>query len=590
MKVLFSLQLSVLLWVMGMLPQTTQAQDTLALITPDVFLCSVAGASATYDIAASITGSFASLTLTASPQYGTANFNAAGALSYTPTSSLQVIDQFAYAACTATGACSYGNIYVTLADIESLPPIEPTYSYYSATLPYTTDICTNNIGWVLQHNGNPGLYTVTLTNNESLGSLSYISDECVLYTPTASGSDTIKIVGCGDAPPPTFLTCNGWETMNTCSYTYLVVNISLGIQSSFIETHSIACDSTLNITGLGYPTWAVPTIIDPPANGTATINTIDLMSLMSYTPNPEFSGIDTVVVECAHATQITCETGMYIFNVNCGAVNTYHFSESHIADCLSTTYIPLGCGNTPTIMAQPENGIATILYGNACNYLVYMPFDGFMGQDSIGVACAVLSASGECQNGLYNIDAICEPGSGGNTQIITLDCDSTYTSGFLAGGWSSPAYILLPPKHGTATILSDHYLHYIPQAGFTGSDTVWVDCAFSGPADGCLSLLLIFQVDCDNSVSGIDGDALLQIAVLPNTHSIDIRLNPLVSLAANIDLIDLNGRIAARFTAPNADNRSITLDYSPFELPRGIYVLRIPTSAGVVSRKLIITQ
>lgn len=581
----FHLQLIAILWAMCLLPSALCAQSDLD--TPDVFLCSAAGAPVSYDIAADITGSFVTLSISSPSMYGVAIIDASGMLLYTPTvGTTQVIDQFSYAACNATGACSLGVINITLADIESLPPIVPDYHYYSVNFPFTTDICNGNIGWELQHNGEASLYTVWVTHDESLGSLSYISDGCILYTPSAAGSDTIKVIGCGDAPPPYLLTCNGWEQMDPCSYTYYVINISPNISTSFIENHSIACDSTLTIDGLGYPTWAIPSIIDAPTNGTATIVSDGINSSLQYTPPAGFAGIDTVIVECAHATQITCSTGMYIFEVNC-ATEGYHFSENHTAVCLETQYIGVGCGNTPTITEPPQNGIATILYGDACNMLVYMPFGTFMGQDQVGVACAAIDTSGVCQNGLYKIDVICEPGSNSNILVVPLDCDSTYTSGYMAGGWGSSPFILLPPKHGTAVVESEHYLKYTPEAGFTGSDTVWVDCSSSGPADGCQSVLLIFQVDCTDNIllSTLDADVIIGNEL--GSQYLQINFDNGVLPIGHIVLTDMAGRVVAQ-CSNNAQN--IGLEIPIYQLPNGVYIVTVPTSRGMINRKIIILK
>ena len=87
---------------------------------------------------------------------------------------------------------------------------------------------------------------------------------------------------------------------------------------SFTATFEMDCDSILTVPGLGYPVWATPEILQPPSNGEAFIfQDSSLWHLMEYTPNPGFSGSDTIVVECAHATQVTCETGFFIIHVSC---------------------------------------------------------------------------------------------------------------------------------------------------------------------------------------------------------------------------------------------------------------------------------
>jgi hypothetical protein len=559
-----------------------QAQAQQSLYTPDAFLCSVTGTPVSYNLGAAIDGVYSSLILSTSALYGTGTLDSSGMFVYVPNGSAsQTIDNITYSACNASGFCSFGTIYITLADMESLPQPTIEYHYYEVSYPNTTDICHGNMGWNWQHNGEPNLFMVTVSNNTAIGQLSYINDNCVLYTPNGIGTDTIRVVGCGDAPPPTFLTCNGWEQMNTCSHTYYVVNVS-NASSSFTENHTINCDSTLLIGGLGYPSWVVPTIIDAPNNGTATIVSSDLLSSLSYTPAPNFEGTDTVVVECAHATQITCETGIYIFTVTCDGIN-YHFSQNAATACHETIYIELGGGITPIIEEYPEHGIASILYGDFANMLIYMPFGDFNGLDQVGIACATTNTSGECQNGLYKINVICEPGAGNNVITHQITCDSTFVSNYMAGGWGTPPIILQYPQHGTATIQADHYVAYTPNAGYTGMDTIWINCTASGPADGCLSELHIFEVECSDAVQNTLLGKAIKINYVPQQAQIRVLISNNISLKGNIELIDIAGRIAGQ-----AKLEANYANLSTQALPQGVYVVNIATTQGNVSSKIFI--
>lgn len=295
------------------------AQPNTPPITPDVFLCSVGFESVNYDLAnvvVDMEGNSIAFFISQSPSTGTLDyFSEFGTFTYTP-EFIGFEESFVYTVCDYLGACSNGTVYIALAEMEELPPIMPTVVNFTAQAGTTLNICEGNIGWAWANNCIPNLYTVCVTHNETMGQINYVDDNCVAYTPAQTGTDTIRIVGCGDAPPPIIYTCNGWEQMNTCSYTYYIVSI-VPNNNSFTEVYNITCDSTLLIGQLGYPTWVTPSIIDPPANGNAAILTDGLWSSLQYIPNSGFSGSDTIVVECAHATQITCETGTYIVNVEC---------------------------------------------------------------------------------------------------------------------------------------------------------------------------------------------------------------------------------------------------------------------------------
>ncbi len=85
---------------------------------------------------------------------------------------------------------------------------------------------------------------------------------------------------------------------------------------TFTEVHELTCGDSLHIGSLGYPTWNMPVIVNGPAQGEALIGG-DLWYTLIYQSDDHFEGLDTVVVQCAHATQITCDTGIYVFHIGC---------------------------------------------------------------------------------------------------------------------------------------------------------------------------------------------------------------------------------------------------------------------------------
>lgn len=299
-------------------PALLKAQPNTPPVTTTVTLCSISFESVSYNLTAAVTdaeGDALAFTISQPPSSGTLTLNPNGVMVYTPQFT-GFEEYFIYTVCDIYGACANGTVYITLAEIEEIPPIEPTIVNYTAEMGTTANICEGNIGWAWQHNCIPDLYTVCVYHNETLGQITYVNDNCIAYMPYGIGTDTIMVIGCGDAPPPMLYTCNGWEQMNTCSHNYYVVSITPN-DGAFTETYNITCDSTLLVEQLGYPTWVVPSIITPPDYGNATILTDGVWSALQYIPNPNFNGTDTVVVECAHATQITCETGTYIINIDC---------------------------------------------------------------------------------------------------------------------------------------------------------------------------------------------------------------------------------------------------------------------------------
>lgn len=106
---------------------------------------------------------------------------------------------------------------------------------------------------------------------------------------------------------------------------FLLLPVLIPAQT-FTESHELLCGDSVHINQLGYPTWNMPVIVTVPSHGTAVIAGEGSYSLI-YESATDFQGLDTVVVECAHATQITCDTGIYVFHISC-QTNTFNITSN----------------------------------------------------------------------------------------------------------------------------------------------------------------------------------------------------------------------------------------------------------------------
>jgi hypothetical protein len=86
------------------------------------------------------------------------------------------------------------------------------------------------------------------------------------------------------------------------------------LAQTFTEKIEMVCGDTFRTQMLGYPTWNPPQIIRAARFGHAET---DASNRLVYRATPYYRGSDTVVVACARATQITCDTGIYIFRATC---------------------------------------------------------------------------------------------------------------------------------------------------------------------------------------------------------------------------------------------------------------------------------
>lgn len=87
---------------------------------------------------------------------------------------------------------------------------------------------------------------------------------------------------------------------------------------AFIEMHYVYCGSILELGPVGYLNWNPATIVRPPEHGDVYLFTGDpFPDSLVYKSDYGYLDVDTFVVACARATQVTCETGIYIVNVSC---------------------------------------------------------------------------------------------------------------------------------------------------------------------------------------------------------------------------------------------------------------------------------
>ena len=179
---------------------------------------------------------------------------------------------------------------------------------------------------------------------------------------------------------------------------------------TFIETHYIYCGSILELGPVGYPTWATANLVQAPSHGQVFILTSPpYPDSLVYKSDYGYLGQDTFIVECAHATQITCDTGIYIISV-IGCPPIQIFTETHAMTCDSTLLIG-GLGYptwvTPEISQPPSHGTATLLLDSSLYFtLQYVPMPNFNGLDTVMVYCAHATQT-TCEVGIYIIQVNC---------------------------------------------------------------------------------------------------------------------------------------------------------------------------------------
>jgi len=183
----------------------------------------------------------------------------------------------------------------------------------------------------------------------------------------------------------------------------LALPLLAGAQT-FTETRDITCGDTSIVGSLGYPTWNPAQIVDLPTYGHAMLlGDFIEPNLLQYVAPPHFEGVDTLVVACAHATQITCDTGIYVYQISCPDPVSPVFAN--LVHCNDSVYINnLSGWWAPQIVVQAQYGHAEIILEPTDGAgLAYRPDSGFEGLDAV-----VVSLMGGTETYLYLFQVYCD--------------------------------------------------------------------------------------------------------------------------------------------------------------------------------------
>lgn len=157
-----------------------------------------------------------------------------------------------------------------------------------------------------------------------------------------------------------------------------LLSIDLSGQT-FIKDTILQCGDSITIDKLGYPSWNEPVIVQAPKHNLVYQHG-NFKNAMTFVSSPFYKGVDTVIVQCAKATQITCDTGIYIFHSTCA------FTCDSISqvdwNCKSIYTIQLSSFGSPKIINHPYRGTAKIQQTPIdVSNLIYTPNPNYAGLD-----------------------------------------------------------------------------------------------------------------------------------------------------------------------------------------------------------------
>ena len=467
------------------------------------------------------------------PVHGTLVNNGDGTVTYSPDSGYDGPDSFVYEICDSTGACDTATGSITVAGTNDPPVAVDDARTTAENTPGTWSVVNNDS----DPEGALDPASVSINTSASNGAAVANGDGTVTYTPDPGfvGVDTFD-----------YEVCDTGGECATATVTVTVANVpeppdAINDSETTPEDTPITFDPTSNDTdpdGDLDPTSV--TILINPSGGTATVNPD---GSITYTPDPDFSGGDSLVYEVCDATG-SCDTATVALTVTPvndpptagdDSVITAEDSPTTI-DVVINDSDPEGALNSSSVsvVSGPSNGSVVVNPGGTIDYT---PDPDFSGTDTF--TYEVCDSTGACDTATVTVTVVGmdDPPIAGDDAASTdedmpvdiplISNDSDPDGDLVA----SSITVTAGPSNGTVTVTGGGVATYTPDADFSGTDTFSYEiCDSTGACDSATVTITIADVNDppvaeDDSVNSVE-DAAVTIDVLADDRDPDGDLDP----------------------------------------------------------------
>ncbi len=482
----------------------------------------------------------------ATAQGGSVTINADGSYVYTPAANFNGADSFNYTVNDGKGGSDIGTVTLTVAAVNDAPTAGPD----SATTSEDTAVVINVLANDNDVEGGTLAVTAatapngTVTINPVTGALTYTPNanfngsDTITYTlsdgngGTSTGTVTITVTAVNDAPVA------GADTASTPEDTPVVIDV--------LANDSDAEGGALTVTAATSP------------NGTVTIDPVT--GALTYTPNPDFSGSDTISYTVSDGAGGT-STGTVVVTVS-------PVADTPIAvDDVVTVTEDTPFSSTISLIANDTDGDGDLLTAVAGTFAtaqggsvtiaadgsyIYTPATNFNGTDSFTytVSDGTLTDTGTMTLTVTAVNDV--PVAGADTAATAEDTpvviDVLANDSDAEGGPLTVTAATAP--NGTVTIDPlTGALIYTPNANFNGSDTITysVSDGAGGTSTGTVAVTVLPIADAPVAVD----DAV--------TVTEDTPFNSTISLIANDADGDGDALTAIAGTFATAQGGSVTI-------------------------------
>jgi gliding motility-associated-like protein len=393
------------------------------------------------------------------PNNGTITVNTNGTFTYTPLSGFSGYDTVVVTTCytlIVPAACSNDTIFIT---------VYPDVNNETVSTPQDSTIS----GTMANDSGSGLTYGTTPVDGPDNGTITVNADGTFTYIPNSgyAGTDTVVVTVCDASLPP--LCANDTLFINVMNGPVVVNEHVSGTTGSPISGNILTNDSPSGSTTGG--------IIDNTNNGTITVNTTD--GSFIYTPNPGFSGYDTLIINVCFNAICVADTVFITVNPDVNNESVSVTSGGSYNGTMATNDSGTGLTYGTTPVDGPDNGTITV---SSDGTFTYTPNPGYTGADTVIVTVCDGSVPPLCSTdtifiAVANGPAVVNENVSGTTgnpitgNVLGNDSPSGVTVGTVIDNTNNGTAVV-NPTDGTFT--------YTPNPGFSGYDTLIVNVCFGG--------------------------------------------------------------------------------------------------------------
>jgi hypothetical protein len=417
--------------------------------------------------------------LVSGPANGILSLSADGFFEYIPTNGYVGSDAFTF---QAFDGVTNGNAATVTITVTNSQPLAAAYTYYLHADAILSVPASGVLANDLSPAGNP--LTPQLVTGPALGALQLNADGSFTYTNAGAGVDSFTyeaVDSYGNATSPPALV-----TLIITNRPPVAVSDSYGVHTNLTLTVPVPGVLANDSDPDGDALSAV--LSTPAANGNVILNAD---GSFTYTPDAGFAGTDVFTYQASdglasstpvsvtlnvHATNAPPLTAPAVFTIRPNETLVITNSDSVLNNDLDDD----GDVMSATLLSPPANGT---LFFNASGDFVYVPNDGFVGQDAFiyqpfdglvsgtptPVYINVENTPPFANPDIYEFHFL-STNTPATNQSYAVDAPGVLENDGDAGQDLITAQLVAGPTNGTVDLDEDGSFIYTPNPGFVGSD------------------------------------------------------------------------------------------------------------------------